>query len=134
MNTTYFLNQIMGNLFHTDKDPELPAAYYLGFSGTEPTDAGTNVTEPSTSDTGYSRVMLTNLSAPTNGVINNTAPISFPKSTESWGVLTHYVVYDAVTGGNLLFYDTIANSITVDANAVITIPTGDLVITLKNAV
>ena len=48
--------------------------------------AGTNVSEPSVS-AGYGRVLLDNLSAPTNGVVTNTANINFEESTASWVLL-----------------------------------------------
>ena len=132
MNTTYFLNQIMGNVFHTDEDPVIPAAYYIGLSSTEPNVSGGNVSEPRKSGTAYARVLLDKLSAPRDGIIKNTSPISFTKSSASWGTMTHYVVYDAATGGNLLFYGRISGGITVDANAVITIPADGLTLTLSD--
>ena len=36
MNTTYFLNQVMGNLFKTKETPALPSEYYIGLSSTAP--------------------------------------------------------------------------------------------------
>ena len=35
MNTTYFLNQVMGNLFKTKETPALPSEYYIGLSSTK---------------------------------------------------------------------------------------------------
>lgn len=133
MNTTNFINRIMGNLFKTQTNPALPTSFYLGFSTTTPSAAGGNVTEPS--GNGYSRKQLSTsvLSTPSNGVVNNKAEIVFSESTASWGTLTHYVVYDTATGGNLLFYGALSSSITVDAQSTITIPTGNLVITLSDS-
>ena len=34
MTTTYFLNQVMGNLFHTKENPALPGDYYICLSAT----------------------------------------------------------------------------------------------------
>lgn len=69
MNTTYFLNQIMGNVFKSKTDPALPQKYYLGVSTTEPNVNGTGVTEPTDSGSGYKRIEITGLSEPTNGAI-----------------------------------------------------------------
>lgn len=132
MNTTYFLNLAMGNLFRTKTTPAIPTTYYLGLSKTAPTISGTGVSEPSTSGTGYRRVSLASLSAPTNGTITNSAPVSFNESTSNWGTMTHYVVYDAVTGGNLLFYGTLSIPRTVEQDTVITVKAGELTITLSN--
>ena len=130
MNTTYFLNMVMGNVFKTKTSPALPANYYIGLSSTTPTTSGTGVTEPSGG--AYARVQMTNMSQPNNGVITNTAAITFPESTGSWGTLTHYVVYDAATGGNLLFYGALANSRTVDISTTIAFKVGEFTITLEN--
>ena len=73
MNTTYFKNIIMGNVFRTATGTALPTTYYIGLSSTAPTAEGTNVTEPSGSGTGYRRVQLTSLTTPEDGVINNSA-------------------------------------------------------------
>lgn len=132
MNTTYFLNQIMGNLFHTKESPALPSSYYIGLSSTSPNINGTCAGEPSTSGTGYSRVLLNNLSAPSNGVIKNTASITFNESVTDWGIMRYYVVYDARTGGNLLFYGNLSMSRTIEPNTILTIKTGELTITLDN--
>ena len=70
MNTTYFLNQVMGNLFKTKETPALPTEYYIGLSSTQPAVGGTGVTEP-LSNSGYHRVILENLSEPDDGVITN---------------------------------------------------------------
>ena len=132
MNTTYFLNQVMGNLFKTKTTPALPGAYYIGLSTSEPTAEGLNTGEPSTSGTGYARVLLADLSEPEAGAITNTAAVSFPESITDWGSMLYYVVYDAATGGNLLFYGALSISRSVEPNTVITIKAGELTITLRN--
>ena len=132
MNTTYFLNQVMGNMFHTKTNPGIPANYYIGLTATEPSISGENKGEPSMSGTGYSRVLLSSLSEPADGVIKNTAVISFDESITDWGIMTHYTVYDAQTGGNLLFYGPLSLIRNVEPNTVITIRTGELSIQLCN--
>ena len=132
MNTTTFLNRIIGNLFGTQTAPPLPTQYWLGLSSTAPGIDGTGVTEPSSVGTGYSRVRLVSLSAPSNGTISNTAAVSFDESTMQWGTMTHYVIYDAPTGGNLLMFGLLTISRAVEQNTVITIRAGELTITLEN--
>ena len=120
MNTTHFLNRVAGNLFRTETSPAIPTEYYIGLSTTEPTMAGTNVSEPSAS-TGYGRVLLDNLSVPTNGVVTNTQNINFEESTASWGTITHFVIYDAEVDGNLLMYGALSTPRVVEAATVMTI-------------
>lgn len=131
MNSTYFLNCVSGNVFNTKADPALPTTYYLGLSTTAPDAEGGNVSEPG-SGSGYARVQLTNLSEPTGGKITNSQSISFNESTSSWGVVTHYVIYDALTGGNLLMYGELDPPRTVDPATIMTIKDGYLELSVLN--
>lgn len=131
MNTIYFLNQVAGNLFRTKTTPALPAEYFIGLSISEPTATGTNVGEPSAAS-GYSRVKLEDLSAPTNGIVTNNADISFDESTASWGTVTHFVIYDDLVGGNLLMYGALSTPRAVEANTVMVIRKNYLKLSVQN--
>ena len=131
MNTTYFLNQVMGNLFKTKETPALPSEYYIGLSATAPNISGGNVTEP-LSNSGYKRVKLENLSEPADGVITNEQAISFDESTANWGTMSHFVIYDALEAGNLLMYDTLSTPRNVEAATIVTIKANSLTLTLSN--
>lgn len=131
MNTTYFLNQVMGNLFKTKETPALPSEYYIGLSSTAPNISGGNVTEP-LSNSGYKRVKLENLSEPEDGVITNEQAISFDESTANWGTMSHFVIYDALEAGNLLMYDTLSTPRNVEAATIVTIKANSLTLTLSN--
>lgn len=131
MNTTYFLNQVMGNLFKTKETPALPSEYYIGLSSTAPNISGGNVTEP-LSNSGYKRVKLENLSEPADGVITNEQAISFDESTANWGTMSHFVIYDALEDGNLLMYDTLSTPRNVEAATIVTIKANSLTLTLSN--
>jgi hypothetical protein len=136
MNTNYFKNVIMGNLFQTSTGTALPTTYYIGLSSTTPTASGTNVTEPSTSGTGYARKQLTSLSTPSNGVIQNSSAISFPESTATWfsasSPATYYVIYDSLTGGNLLMYNELTAPRIIEVNTVATIKANSLYLQLTD--
>lgn len=131
MNTTYFLNQVMGNLLKTKETPALPSEYYIGLSSTAPNISGGNVTEP-LSNSGYKRVKLENLSEPADGVITNEQAISFDESTANWGTMSHFVIYDALEAGNLLMYDTLSTPRNVEAATIVTIKANSLTLTLSN--
>jgi hypothetical protein len=38
------------------------------------------------------------------GATSNTGTVSFPVCGGSWGTISHWAVYDAPTGGNLLYF------------------------------
>lgn len=133
MTTTYFLNLASGNLFGTEIDPPIPVDYYIGLSRTTPNLDGTNVDEPP-AQAAYSRVHLTELSKPDNGVVTNTADINFNESTASWDTVTHYVIYDSPTtgDGNLLMYGELSTHRSVEMNTIMTIKQGLLKLSVKN--
>lgn len=131
MNTTYFLNLVAGNLYGTKKSPAIPTKFYLGLSKSTPNVSGGNVTEPTGG--AYTRVELTGLSAPSNGEVSNSAQINFPESTANWGTVTHFVVYDALSGGNLLCFGALPAQRTVESDTVMSIKSGYLKLSVKNA-
>lgn len=136
MNTTYFKNLIMGNVFGTSTSTSLPKTYYLGLSSTTPSAAGGNVTEPSASGTSYARVALSSLSTPSNGTITNTVAINFAESTTDWfpvgAPATYYVIYDAKTGGNLLMYNQLTHPRVIEMNTITTIKANSLSLQLTD--
>ena len=131
MNTTYFLNLVSGNVFGSKKSPAIPEKYYLGLSSTAPSLDGSGVTEPG-DGAGYGRVELTSLSAPINGGVTNGGAIDFAESTAEWGTMTHYVIYDALSEGNLLMYGELSASRKVEADTIMTIKLGSLNLSVVN--
>ena len=81
-----------------------PATVYLGLSTTTPTDAGGNFTEPV--GFAYARVAVTNnpanWPAAVAGSKQNGTTITFAEATGSWGTITHFGIFDAISGGNML--------------------------------
>lgn len=81
---------------------------YAGYSTTTPAKDGTGVTEPS-GTTGYARVNVTGF-ARTDSEIDNDADITFPEATSDQGTITHAVLYDAATAGNMLWFGALSSS------------------------
>lgn len=131
MTSTYFLNCIMGNVFMTKLSPTLPKKVYLGLSSTAPQVDGTGVSEPLAS-AGYQRVELTNLGEPVNGVVSNGDEIQFDESSASWGTITHFVLFDSPTDGNLLMFNQLSQSRSVETATIVMVKTGSLKLTLAN--
>lgn len=110
---------------------------YLALSSTTPNQDGSNFTEPS-STAGYARAVvgLSNqsatqvMSAPTNGTTQNKEIIFFPEASSSWGTLTHFGLYSAASGGNLILYGALSSPITVAANYVPLFRAGNFSLTL----
>lgn len=132
MVTTYFVNLVMGNVFGSKKDIPLPGTYYIGLSMTEPNQDGTGVSEPVGGN--YSRVAVTSLSEPVDGMITNSAEVEFNDSTEDWGTMNYYVVYDASTNGNLLIYNALEKPRIVQSENQVRFKPEAITFTLEGAV
>lgn len=77
-----------------------PSKVYVALFTSNPTDAGKGT---EVSGGGYARQQVT-FSAPSNGATSNSADVVFPVATADWGTITHFGIYDAATGGNLLIH------------------------------
>jgi hypothetical protein len=103
-----------------------PTATYLGLFTAAPSDTGGGT---EVSGGSYARVAIT-WSAATAGVTANSAAITFPTASGSWGTITHVGVFDALTTGNLLAWSDLAVSKAVASGDGFEIPIGDLDFTL----
>ena len=103
-----------------------PATVYVSLYTSDPTDAdsGTEVSGGS-----YARTSVT-FGAPSNGVSTNSADVTFPTATAGWGEVTHVGLYDASTGGNLLFHTGLDTAKTIDSGDIFNITSGNLSVTL----
>lgn len=111
----YWEDEILDHVF--GKGTYTPPTIYVGLSTADPTDAGTGVSEPSAGS--YARVETASadwtLSA--GGVIENAVDIEFPAPTGNWGTLTHGVLFDAASGGNVLASCALADAQYVESGA-----------------
>ena len=115
------INAVLRNTTYTS-----PATVYVSLYTTDPTDAdsGTEVSGGS-----YARTAVT-FGAPSNGVTTNSADVTFPTATASWGTVTHIGIHDALTTGNLLFHTPLDTAKTIDSGDIFKITTGNLSVTL----
>jgi len=107
-----------------------PTSVFIGLFTANPSDAGGG-TEVSTSGTAYARATVasslanwagtqaaasTVASSGTSGTTSNNATITVgATATAAWGTITGIGIFDAVTGGNLLFWAPLTVSKTVNS-------------------
>jgi len=103
-----------------------PSTVYVSLYTSNPNDddSGTEVSGGS-----YARTAVT-FDAPSNGVTQNSADVTFPTATGSWGTVTHVAIHDALTSGNLLFHTPLDTSKTIDSGDIFKITAGNLTVTL----
>jgi hypothetical protein len=115
------LDHVLGSKSYTK-----PSSLYVALYTANPTD---NDTATEVSGSGYARQKVT-FGTASNGSISNSADITFPVATGSWGIVSHIGIRDASTGGNLLFSGALSSSQTIVANNQLIIKAGQLTITL----
>ena len=98
--STYF-SQLQLNWLRGTQMPTPPTALYVALYNGDPTDAGTGGTEVTTSVRAAGRVAAT-YSAPSGKSMTNSAAVSFGNSASAVASVTHFAVFDAATGGNML--------------------------------
>ena len=103
-----------------------PATVYISLWTSDPTDAGSGT---EVSGGSYARTAVT-MGAPSNGVSLNSADVTFPTATASWGVVGWIGINDALTTGNLLYHSPLDTSKTIDSGDIFKISTGNLSVTL----
>jgi len=104
-----------------------PSTHYLALFTAAPGETGGG-TEVTTSGTAYVRQSVAFTT--TGNTTSNTASVEYATATASFGTVSHVGVFDAVTGGNLMAYATLASAKSIDTGDVFRVPTGDLDITL----
>ena len=68
---------------------------------------------------------------PANGQTSNSADVLFPIANEVWGSITHIGIFDAQTGGNLLYRSPAEFVKTVDVSSQYKIPKNYLIVRLR---
>lgn len=135
MAITYFSgNKLLDFYFGATSDTP-PASYYFGLSTTSPSINGTGVTEPSGS--AYTRISLannkTNWATASNASLTNSAAVQWAESTGSWGTIVSACMFDALTGGNLYWFDTLTPSRTVSSATTVLLAISSITISMTNS-
>ena len=103
------------------------ATVYLALSTTTVNDAG-SVTEPS--GNGYARKAVT-FGAAASRAISNSAQVTYDQATGDWGTQTDWAIFDALSGGNMLAYGTLAAPKAVVSGNIPSVAVGEVTITVN---
>jgi hypothetical protein len=102
------------------------ATVYVSLWTSDPTDAGSGT---EVSGGSYARTAVT-FGAPSSGASTNSADVTFPTATASWGTVGWIGINDAATSGNLLYHTALDTAKTIDSGDIFKISTGNLSVTL----
>lgn len=121
-----------------------PANVYVGLLTAAPADAGGGT---EVSGGSYARVAVagslanwagtqgagtTVASSGSGGTTSNNGVITFPTPSAGWGTVTHVGVYDAASGGNLLWHSALGVSKTINTGDSVSFPAGTLSLQIDN--
>lgn len=127
-NKSRYLEEAVINHFLRQSSTSAPAEVYAALYTVAPTKTtgGTEVSGGS-----YARVNISDgtsdFTDPTGtGTTSNSAAITFPTATASWGTVVACAILDASTGGNILYFGDLTASKTVDSGDTVTFATGAL--------
>ena len=120
----YLENEILDHILGTGAYT-MPTTVYVGLSTGSFNDdnSGTEL-----SGSGYARQAIA-FNAASSGTADNSGAVDFPAATGSWGTVSHFGLFDARTGGNLLIHGALTASKAVDTGDILRIAAGDMDIT-----
>lgn len=136
-------NKIIDQLFR-GQAYAFPSTLYVGLFTAAPSDAGggtevsggsyarASVAASLANFAGTQGAGTTTASSGNSGTTSNNASITFVTPTAGWGTVTSFGVYDAATGGNLLFFGTLSISKTINQGDTVTFPAASLSVQIDN--
>ena len=88
-----------------------PTTVYLALytSNPNPNNSGTEVSGGS-----YTRQSISWSAVGTGQSTSNTNTITFPTATGTWGTITYWALFDAVSSGNLLMFAPVSSVVTIN--------------------
>lgn len=124
-------NAIINYTLRGQAMPGIPGTYFALFTA-DPTAAFTAGTEVSAG--WYARKATGSFAAPNAKTSYNSTRVEFDPVTGSSVTITHIGVVDAITGGNLLYYEALPSQVTMAINGVFAVDSqtlaGDFTLTL----
>jgi hypothetical protein len=133
-------NRLIDQLFRGQAAPTT-TTLHVGLLTSAPSDAGGGtevsggsyarvaVTSSLTNFAGTQSAGSTVASTGSGGQTSNNVAITFATPTATWGTVTHFGIYDAASGGNLLFFGALTIAKTINQADTVTFPAASLSIT-----
>jgi hypothetical protein len=141
--SNYLENKIIDHIFRAQAYAA-PSTLYVALLTVAPSDAGGGT---EVSGGSYARVAVTpslanfagtqsagstDASSGTGGTTSNNNAITFPTPSAGWGTATHMGVYDASSGGNLLWYTALGVGKTINTGDAVSFPAAALTFQIDN--
>jgi hypothetical protein len=108
----------------------VPSNLWIALSTADPTDTGSSIAEPS--GNGYQRVLQNSWTTASSRANSNNGDITFPQASGAWGTISHWGIFDASSGGNMIAHGSFSVSKSVVSGNIPKINSGDLDISFNS--
>jgi hypothetical protein len=122
--TDYWENEILDHMF--GKGNYAPPTIHVGLSTADPLDDASGLSEPCGNGYARAQTSASDWNSASGGSLENANEITFAQATGSWGTITHFALFDAATGGNMLANGALSQSNTIDNSDIAKFEVGDL--------
>lgn len=123
--TTYLANALLDHVLRNTPYTS-PATVYLGFFTVAPTIAGGGT---ECTGTNYARTAVSMDAAASGESANGTTAVSCPTpGAGGWGTGVAWGIFDAASGGNLLYFDNLYPNQSFDAGVPVSVPIGAIAV------
>jgi hypothetical protein len=127
--STYLANAVLDHVFKIGAYA-VPTNLFLALSTADPGLTGSTIAEPV--GNAYAREGINSAFEAAASRANTTdEEIEFAEATGSWGTISHWAIFDASTGGNMLWKGTFATAKAVSSGDVAKVVVGDLDLTIN---
>jgi hypothetical protein len=126
--SNYWENEVLDHLF--GKGAYTPPNLYVALSASDPGENGSGLEEPAAGGYARAATQASDWNSAEGGLIDNAVAIEFNAATGDWGTMTHFALFDAAAGGNLLAHGSLTQPRTVHATDTAVFPPSDLEVTL----
>ncbi len=124
----YWENEILDHLF--GKGSYTPPTIYVGLSMADPADDASGLAEPNGNSYARAATAGADWNVASGGMLDNANDITFPEASGNWGTITHFALFDAASGGNMLAHGSLSVSKSIDSGDTAKFAAGDLDVSL----
>ena len=127
---TDFTEALALNWLLTSNTATRPTAWYVGLFTSATSDAGGGT---EVSGNGYSRQAVSFTVATVSGTTKagNSATITFPTATATWGTISYIAIFNASSSGNMLFHGPVVTNKLIETDDSFQITAGNLTVELQ---
>jgi len=121
-----YAETLLANFIANATTATRPTTRYLALFTAAPSDSGGGT---EVSGSGYARQAVT-FGAASSGVTANTSTHTYTAAGGAWGTITHFGIFDALTGGNLLWHGAVTTSRTIADGESLTVAASAFTLTM----